>query len=217
MPDTAESTLTNGPEERSGLLDQAITGRRTVRAFQTAPVPREVVEEAVSAAGWAPSPHGSQPWRFVIIESAERRTMLADSMAAEWKRQLELDGQPEEIVAVRLQKGTARLTDAPLLMLVCLYLEDLDVYPDRIRQEAERIMAVQSLGAAVQNFLLTIYAAGYDAGWMCAPLFCPDIVRDALGLDTGLYPHALIPVGLPARDPVRKPRMRLEELIVSWE
>ena len=32
-------------------------------------------------------------------------------------------------------------------------------------------MAIQSLGAAVQNFLLQIHASGYDAGWMCAPLF----------------------------------------------
>ena len=105
---------------------------------------------------------------------------------------------------------------APVLVLVCLYLNDLDVYPDADRQEAERIMAIQSLGSAVQNFLLTIYAAGYDAGWMCAPLFCPEIVREELGLDDDLHPHALIPVGLAAKDPVRKPRLPLNELIVAW-
>ena len=65
------------------------------------------------------------------------------------------------------------MIDAPVLVLACLYLNDLDVYPDAERQEAERIMAIQSLGAAVQNLLLTIYSEGYDAGWMCAPLFVP--------------------------------------------
>jgi F420 biosynthesis protein FbiB-like protein len=203
--------------KRSPLLVETITGRRTVRSFQRRSMPRKVIEEAILAAGWAPSPHGRQPWRFVIVETLERRTMLADAMAADWQRQLELDGQPEEVVAIRLEKGRARLVDAPVLVLACLYLNDLDVYPDADRQEAERIMAIQSLGAAVQNLLLTVYAAGYDAGWMCAPLFCPEIVRDALGLDADLHPHALIPMGLPAKDPVRKPRMTLGELVVSWE
>jgi nitroreductase len=78
-------------------------------------------------------------------------------------------------------------------------------------------MAIQSLGAAVQNLLLSLYAAGLDAGWMCAPLFCPEIVRDALGLDVALIPHALIAVGYAAKEPVRRERLPLEQLIVSWE
>ncbi|MGI9253200.1 MAG: nitroreductase family protein, partial [Thermomicrobiales bacterium] len=90
------------------------------------------------------------------------------------------------------------------------------VYPDPARQTAERIMAIQSIGAAIQNLLLSIHAAGLDAGWMCAPLFCPDIVRDSLGLATTLHPHALIPVGHAAKDPVRRERMPVDTLIAAW-
>ncbi|MDP9366580.1 MAG: nitroreductase family protein, partial [Chloroflexota bacterium] len=110
-----------------------------------------------------------------------------------------------------------RLLEAPLLIVPCLYLADLDVYPDPDRQAAEETMAIQSLGAAIQNLLLTLYAAGLDAGWMCAPLFCPDVVRDALGLDAALIPHALLPVGYAAQDPKRRGRLPAEELIVAWE
>jgi len=77
-------------------------------------------------------------------------------------------------------------------------------------------MAVQSFGAAVQNLLLSLYSAGVDAGWMCAPLFVPEVVRDALGLAPELTPHALIAVGYAAADPVRRPRLPLDELIVDW-
>jgi coenzyme F420-0:L-glutamate ligase/coenzyme F420-1:gamma-L-glutamate ligase len=77
-------------------------------------------------------------------------------------------------------------------------------------------MAIQSLGAAVQNFMLTVYAAGLDTGWMCAPLFCPEIVRDSLGLSHSLIPQALLPVGYAAKDPVRRPRLPVDELIVDW-
>jgi nitroreductase len=78
-------------------------------------------------------------------------------------------------------------------------------------------MAVQSLGAAVQNLLLSLYAAGVDGGWMCAPLFCPEVVQTTLGLDATLDPHALIAVGYTANDPVRRSRRPLDELIVDWQ
>ena len=198
-------------------LDSVIRGRRSVRSFLPDPVPAEVVRHAIDAAGWAPSPHGRQPWRFAVVESTDRRAGLAEAMAATWDEQLRLDGQDEEIVRIRLEKSKQRLIEAPVLVIPCLYLADLDVYPDPDRQEAERIMAIQSFGAAIQNFLLAIYASGFDAGWMCAPLFCPDVVAGYLELGEGLIPHALLPVGKAAKDPVRRPRMSLDSLITQWE
>lgn len=207
------------PSGRPGETELAalIRGRRSVRSFRPEPVPRAVIERAIAAAGWAPSPHGRQPWRFAIVESAHRRAALAEAMAESWQAQLELDGQPPEVVQIRLQKSRERLSQAPVLIVPCLYLEDLDRYPDAARQEAERIMAIQSLGAAVQNLLLSVYAAGLDAGWMCAPLFCPELVRDELGLASTMIPQALIPIGYPAKDPIRRDRMPAEALIIQWE
>ena len=202
-----------GREELAGL----VRGRRSVRAFDTRPVPRTIVEEAIAAAGWAPSPHGRQPWRFVVVESSQRRNALADAMAETWRAQLQLDGQDRAIVEARLEKSRDRLQRAPVLIIPCLYLAGLDIYPDLDRQRAEETMVIQSLGAAVQNLLLSLYAAGVDGGWMCAPLFCPDVVQHALGLDTALDPHALIAVGFAASDPVRRPRLPLDQLIVDWQ
>lgn len=198
-------------------LTSLVRGRRSVRAFDTRPVSRSVVEEAIAAAGWAPSPHGRQPWRFAVVESAERRQALADAMAGTWRVQLGYDGQDQAVVEARLEKSRDRLQKAPVLIVVCLFLADLDLYPDPERQHAEETMAVQSLGAAVQNLLLSLYASGVDGGWMCAPLFCPDVVQETLGLDPRLAPHALIPVGYAAKDPVRRPRIPLNELIVDWQ
>jgi PPOX class probable F420-dependent enzyme len=198
-------------------LDSVIQGRRSVRAFLPDPVSAVVVRDAIEAAGWAPSPHGRQPWRFAVVERPERRVGLAEAMAATWDAQLRLDGQDEEIVRIRLEKSKQRLIEAPVLVIPCLYLAELDVYPDENRQEAERLMAIQSFGSAVQNFLLSTYAAGYDAGWMCAPLFCPDVVREFLGLDEALIPHALLPVGKAAKDPVRRGRLPVDALIAQWE
>jgi len=198
-------------------LAALIQGRRSVRAMRPDPVPSDLVRQAIAAAGWAPSPHGRQPWRFAVVERRERKAALAAAMAATWQEQLELDGQEAAVVRIRLAKSRERVEHAPVLVVPCLYLADLDLYPDPIRQAAETTMAIQSLGAAIQNLLLAAYASGLDGGWMCAPLFCPDVVRDALGLDAALIPHALIPLGFAAKDPIRRPRRPLDDLIVDWQ
>lgn len=196
---------------------EIIRGRRSVRAFTPEPPTRAQLEQILEAARWAPSPHGRQPWRFVVVTRAETKARLADAMGDEWRAQLALDGQDAATIALRHTKSRQRITGAPAIIVPCLYLEDLDVYPDAGRQQAETTMAIQSLGCAVQNMLLAAYAQGLDTGWMCAPLFSPAAVRAALGLAAELHPQALIPVGYAAKDPVRRPRRPLDELVVQWE
>ena len=92
------------------------------------------------------------------MESAAVKERLAKGMAAAWQEQLAFDGQDQKVIGIRLCKSQERITSAPMIVVACLYLAELDAYPDPNRAEAERIMAIQSLGAAVQNFLLHIYA-----------------------------------------------------------
>ncbi|GCE16480.1 nitroreductase family protein [Dictyobacter kobayashii] len=203
--------------ERVTDLATLMRSRRSVRQYQDLPVPREMLLQMLEAARWAPSPHGRQPWRFVVLTQPEPKLQLADAMGATWRENLEMDGQPAEIVNIRLEKSYQRILRAPAMIIPCLYLEDLDQYPDARRQEDEKTMAVQSIGAAIQNMLLTAYDLGLDTGWMCAPLFCPEVVCAALELDPRLIPQALITVGYAAADPKRRPRLPLDSLIVRFD
>lgn len=204
----------DAPAKSPGVLD-ALRGRRSVRRYLDKEVPPDSIEQVLEAARWAPSPHGRQPWRFALITKDATKEKLAEAMGEEWRNNLQMDGQDSEIVEKRLEGSRRRLLDAPVLVLLCLYLEDLDEYPDPDRQRNETTMAVQSLGAAAQNALLAAYEQGLDAGWMCAPLFCPGTVADALGLDARLVPHALLTLGYAEGDPPkRRSRKPLEELIV---
>ncbi len=203
------------PESSEPQVLDTIHGRRSVRRYLPKEVKEGVVEQVLEAARWAPSPHGRQPWRFAVIRNGETKERLADAMGEEWRTNLQMDGQDVGVVEKRLEGSRRRLLDAPVLVLLCLYLEDLDVYPDAGRQRGETTMAVQSLGAAAQNALLTAYDLGLDAGWMCAPLFCPEKVVEALGLDPTLVPHALLTLGYAEGDPPkRRPRRPLDELVV---
>jgi coenzyme F420-0:L-glutamate ligase/coenzyme F420-1:gamma-L-glutamate ligase len=203
--------------ERTSDLATLLRNRRSVRKYQPRPVAREDLEQILEAARWAPSPHGRQPWRFAVLTRQDLKQRLADQMGETWTRNLQMDGQSEAVVTTRREKSHQRILSAPAIIIPCLYLEDLDRYPDEQRQADETTMAIQSLGAAIQNMLLMAYDLGLDAGWMCAPLFCPEVACAALELDERLIPHALITIGYAAADPVRRPRLPLEQLIVRFD
>lgn len=203
--------------DRSNDLLTLLRGRRSVRKYQTRLVAHELIEQMLEAARWAPSPHGRQPWRFVALTRQAAKEQLAERMGETWQQNLEMDRQSTEIVAIRLEKSRQRILEAPAIIIPCLYMEDMDHYPDEQRQNDEKIMAIQSIGAAVQNMLLMAYDLGLDTGWMCAPLFCPEVVCDALDLDTKLIPQALITVGYAAADPKRRERLPLQNLVITIE
>jgi PPOX class probable F420-dependent enzyme len=214
-PGRAASWGTLDALERAEPLMNELLGRRSVRRYLDKEVPEEVLHRVLEAARWAPSPHGRQPWRFAVIRREETKARLAEAMGEEWRSNLQMDGQSAEVVEKRLEGSRRRLLDVPVLVLLCLYLEDLDAYPDAVRQQNETTMAVQSLGAAAQNTLLAAYSLGLDTSWMCAPLFCPEKVTVALGLDPKLVPHALLTLGYAEADPPkRRTRKPLDELVV---
>src|SRR4051794_24085655 len=105
-------------------LPGIIRGRRSVRRYQERPVPRELIEKVLEAAGWAPSPHGRQPWRFAVLTRAAPKRALADAMGDEWRRQLALDGQAAAVIQTRFEKSHQRIIRAPAIVIPCLYLAD---------------------------------------------------------------------------------------------
>ncbi|NUP53746.1 MAG: coenzyme F420-0:L-glutamate ligase [Catenulispora sp.] len=65
----------------SEAMREAVLRRRDTAEFTTDPVPGDVVRRAVAAAVTAPSPDGSEPWRFVLLESETARKDFANALA----------------------------------------------------------------------------------------------------------------------------------------
>jgi coenzyme F420-0:L-glutamate ligase/coenzyme F420-1:gamma-L-glutamate ligase len=197
-------------------LFEAIHSRRSIRRYRPEPVPQGLIVRLLEAACWAPSAHNRQPWRFAVIAAAEVKERLARAMGARLRADLERDGLPPEVIERDVARSYARITGAPVVILVALTLADMDVYPDPQRSQAEWTMAVQSVAMAVQNLLLAAHAEGLGACWMCAPLFCPDAVKAALDLPEGWQPQALITLGYPAEAPKGKGRAPLASRVVYY-
>lgn len=179
-------------------LSGIIETRRSVRRYQPRPVPDALIERLLRAATWAPSAHNRQPWRFVVVHSPEARARLVERMAARWRDDLAADGLPPDDIARQVNRSHERLRSAPALIVMCVTMADMDTYPDARRQANERVMAIQGVAMAGQNLLLMAHAEGLGACWMCAPLFCPDVVRAALDLPDDYEAVGLVTLGYPA-------------------
>jgi F420 biosynthesis protein FbiB-like protein len=188
--------------------------RRSIRSFRPEPVDRGALDSCIEAACLAPAPHHSRPWRFVVIDTDVAKRALALGMGARWQADLEGDGMAAERIAELVDASHAKITGAPALVLACLTWDGLDRYPDEARQRAEWGMALLSLGAAVENLMLSAADAGLASCWVAAPIFCPEAARDALQLPAEWLPHALVLVGHP--DPAyvgrERPPVPLDEL-----
>ena len=152
----------------------------------------------MEAAVWAPSAHNRQPWRFVVICEQTTKNQLACAMGARLRSDLKNDGVAREIIEQDANRSYQRITSAPVLVVLCMSLEDMDNYSDEHRSSCERTMAIQSTAMAGQNMLLMASSLGLGACWMCAPLFCPDLVSRALDLPADWSAQGMITLGYPA-------------------
>lgn len=128
MPDYPHQPLTgyvtmSDAERVAGAtaFREFIATRRTVRAFASTPVPRTVVEQAILAAGSAPSGANHQPWFFSVIDDRETRVRIRACAEAE-EREFYSSRAPREWLDALAPLGTdpdkSFLESAPVLIAV---------------------------------------------------------------------------------------------------
>jgi coenzyme F420-0:L-glutamate ligase / coenzyme F420-1:gamma-L-glutamate ligase len=184
-----------------------IRTRRAIRRYRDRPVAQDLLEQLLEAATWAPSAHNRQPWRFAVLSGPADKERLARAMGARLRADRLSDGDPAEVIERDVARSFARITGAPVVIVVCLTMSDMDRYQDERRQAAERQMAAQSVAMAAQNLWLLAHASGLGCCWLCAPLFVPDLVAATLALPADWEPQGLLTLGWPAeeKDKTREP------------
>lgn len=179
---------------RAAAFYQTLDRRRTVRDFSDEAVPFELIEQAIRAAGTAPSGANMQPWRFVVVKDAEikRKIRVAAEeeeyksyhgrMAEKWLRRLATLGTDEHKPFLEI---------APYLIVVfriASIAENNESEPTYYSQE--------SCGIAVGMLLAALHNAG-----LATLTHTPSpmkFLQEILGRPKTEIPFVLIPVGLPA-------------------
>ncbi len=134
---------------------EAIHQRRSIRAYEAKPVPREILKTIIDAANEAPSAMNSQPWRFVVVENAEAKKKLLAAALPQAKKITELvkDADPERYETIK--KRYAELPDpvyysAPAVVFVI----------------GRGRYAPHSCPLACENRMLAAHALGLGSCWV---------------------------------------------------
>ena len=134
-------------------------------------------------------------------------------MAVDFERDLSRDGLSPEKIQAQIKRSKDRITSAPVAILLCLDMSEMDSYPDEKRQQAERTMAVQSVAAAGMQLLLAAHAEGLGGVWACWPLFAQKTILNTLNLPETWEPQAMFFIGYPVEIPEARERKSLDEIV----
>ncbi|WP_444887879.1 nitroreductase family protein [Microbulbifer sp. JMSA008] len=180
---------------RAGDFFRLMRRRRSVRDFSVKPVPREVIEDAVRAAGSAPSGANMQPWHFVVVENAEvkRRIRLA---AEEEEREFYQRRASEEWLNALEPLGTDAhkpfLETAPYLIAIFLKKFSSAENGERLKN----YYTAESVGIATGILIAALHNAGVATlTHTPSPM---KFLNEILGRPIQEKPYMILVAGLPA-------------------
>lgn len=200
-PFTPLTSYTEFPIEqmRKRVADfyEDVSRRRTVRQFSDRPVPRDIIESALRAAGTAPSGANLQPWHFVVVSGAKTKARIRVAAEAEEREFYEHRASAEWLAALEpLGTDTNKpfLETAPYLIVV--FLQKFGRLPDG--RKVKHYYPVESTGIAAGILITALHRAG-----LACLTHTPSpmgFLNDILDRPKSERPFLLLVAGYPAED-----------------
>ena len=183
--------------ERASSFYEDINRRRTVREFSDRPVPRDIIETCLLAAGTAPSGANLQPWQFVVISDPDIKKQI--QVAAEEEEKAFYSGRaPAEWLEALAPLGTDEhknfLTTAPYL--IAIFAKSFDILPNGKR--VKNYYVNESVGLAAGTLVTALHHAGLSSlTHTPSPM---GFLNKVLDRPKNERPLILLVVGYPAED-----------------
>lgn len=144
---------------RSREFMEQMQTRRTVRDYDTKPVPLELIQNAIRTAGHAPSGANQQPWTFVVVSNPQMKKTIREAAEAEEKESYERRMSDEWLKALA-PLGTdwhkPHLEEAAYLIVVFKQAFGYDEAGNKIKH----YYVDESVGIAVGMLLASLHLAG---------------------------------------------------------
>lgn len=218
--ETFPYSLPSLPDEvsiaRARAISESLQQRRTCRFFSEEPVPREVIEAAIEAAGSAPNGANHQPWHFAVVSSSDKKRAIREA-AEEEERAFYAGKASDEWLEALGPLGTD--ADKPFLetapwLIVVLAQRKGGIDEDGTTQN---YYVTESVGIACGMLIATLHEAG------CATLtHTPSpmgFLRKICGRPEHEKPLMIIVVGHPSADatvPAHAVKKKPLSQITSW-
>jgi len=171
--------------------------RRTVREFSDRPVPREIIEDCLRAAGTVPSGANRQPWHFAVVgDAAVKRQIRLGAEKAE--HDFHRHKAPPESLDALAPLGTGEqkpfLGTAPYLIVV--FAQKYGVRPDG--RKVKHYYVHESVGLATGALITAVHHAGLvSLTYTPSPMA---FLKEVPDRPANERPFLVLVVGYPAAD-----------------
>lgn len=201
-------------QARADEFYMMLNSRRTCRDYSPEPVPLALIEQAIRAAGTAPSGAHKQPWRFVVVQDPQVKAQIRDAAEAEEKENYTHRFTPAwlaDLAPLGTDWQKEFLTTAPYLIVV--FKLDYEKDGDAIKKH---YYVNESVGIATGMLLAALHHMGLATlTHTPSPM---NFLQRILGRPTNEKPVVLVPVGYPATDAKvpnlqRKPLAEIMQLV----
>lgn len=171
--------------------------RHTVREYSSRPVPREIIENCIRAAGLAPSGANHQPWHFAIIKNPDHKQKIRDA-AEEEEKTFYAGRASDEWLGALEPIGTndhkPHLTEAPWLIVIFAQRTSVD----RNGRKFKNYYVNESVGIATGFLITALHKAG-----LSTLTHTPNpmkFLNELCGRPSTEKPEMILVVGHPAED-----------------
>lgn len=210
LPDYAELTLED-MRSRATAFYELIRRRHTVREFSSRPVPRDVIETCLAAAGTAPSGANHQPWHFSVIGNAAIKARIR-AAAEEEERAFYAGRAGEEWLDALKPLGTD--PDKPFLeiapWLICVFGARKSASADGVVRK--NYYVPESVSIATGFLIAALHQAGLATlTHTPSPM---NFLNEICGRPASDKPYILLVTGYPADD-AHIPRHATEKKALS--
>jgi nitroreductase len=206
------------------IVDAVIRTRRSTRAYTAQPVARDVIQEILDVARWAPSGSNSQQWRVIVAGGA---------IAEDLRERLKEVARGSTMTEAQAEAFRAGIASGPMAWILDCVEEPIHQYlPERSMAFYDAPVALvvtfpgqpharvpAGVPAFVTTLMLAAEAHGLGTIWLGWPLGQPQILRDTLAIPEDEQLGAFVALGYPDRDaPVNRARAPREgvETFTRW-
>lgn len=202
-------------------LKAVIEKRASIRMFTEEPVAIDDIKEMIRRAGLAPSINNSQPWNFIAITNHEILDTMGKIVQQKVLEYFPHENIKEKMVAqAKVLRFSSFFMDAPVLIAVEMspyetVIEELlkgrELNPDDVNR-LRSYPNIQSIGAAVQNLILSAFDLGYGACWLSGLLIARNELEDLLEIKSPNMLAACVAIGKPRENITQREKKPFEKI-----
>lgn len=175
-----------------------LQSHRSIRKYKDKPIPKEVLEEVLTSAQWAPSSHHVQAYSIIVVDDQEKKKILSEVAGS--------------------QKYVA---DCPIFLVFCADFYRLSLTCEmedtafEVNEVENVLVAAVDTALAAENALIAARSFGLGGVMIGGIRNNPEEVKEILGLPQYTIPIMGMCLGYPDQEPWQKPRTP-KEIVVHY-